>query len=149
MGLPWCPMFVRTPPVLLAADFGMGAAYSGTEAGSPTSVTLTVKADGTWTITFGGGDTPAGTPTSGNWTASTLAGIGSDYRVAFSTANPVNSPTITNTDAPTPTIIDGDKVITVAKGSANASADVTVSITPIYGSQTTLTDTANFAANGA
>jgi hypothetical protein len=141
-------MFVRTPPVLLAADFGMGASYSGTQAGSPTSVTLTVKADGTWTITFGGGDTPAGTPTSGNWTASTLAGIGSDYRVTFSTANSVNSPTITN-GAATPTIITGDLTISVAKGSANASADVTVSIAPIYGSQTTLTDTANFAANGA
>lgn len=138
----------RSPTVGLAADFGMGASYSGTQAASPTSVTLTVKRDGTWTITFGAGDTPAGSPTSGNWAASTVANAGDDYTVVYSTANAVNSPTVNN-DAATPQIIDQDRAITVSKGAANASADVTVLIVPIGSFGAALTDTANFAANGA
>jgi len=147
VSLPWGAFLVKLPAVGLAADVGMDTNYSGTQAGSPTSVTFTAKNDGTWTVTFGAGDTPAGTPTSGNWAASTSAGIGDEYRVTYSTANPVNSPTITN-NASTPTIISTDITITVAKATANASADVTVLFTPIYGSGS-LTDTANFAANGA
>lgn len=137
----------QVPRLALAADMGMDAAYSGTQAGSPTSVTLTVKSDGTWEVTFGGGDTPAGTPTTGNWAASTLTGIGNDYQVLFTTANSVNSPTITN-NASEYTTITGDITITVAKGSANASADVTAAFRSVYGG-TGLTETSNFAANGA
>ncbi len=132
----------------LVADFGMGAAYSGTQAASPTSVTLTVKRDGTWTITFGAGDTPAGVPTSGTWSTSSTATIGDEYQLLYSTANLVNAPTVTN-NASTWTQITGDITITVAKASANASGDVTPSLRPVGCPAAPLSDTANFAANGA
>lgn len=138
----------QQPTIALAADFGMGASYSGTQAGSPTSVVLTVKNDGTWTITFGAGDTPAGSPTSGTWAASTSAGVGNDYQVLYETSGAVNSPTITN-NASTYTTVTGDITITVARAAANASANVTVSMRALNCPTNTLSDTANFAANGA
>lgn len=132
----------------LVADFGMGTVYSGTQASAGTSVTLTVKTDGTWTITFGSGDTPSGTPTSGTWVTNGGSGVGSQFEVQFTTAGAVGSPNISN-DAAAFTQITSDLAITVSKNLANALADVTVNIRKLGSSSTELTDTAQFQANGA
>src|SRR5689334_19331360 len=107
------------------ADFGMGLNYSGTQAGLPTSVTLTVNPDGTWAITFGGGDTPAGSPTSGTWALIPQTGAGNDIEVLFTKTNEVGGPTGAN-DAATYTRLTAPLSVTVSKAGANASADVAV-----------------------
>lgn len=132
----------------LVSDFGMGASYTGTHAASAASVQLTVKTDGTWAITFGAGDTPAGTPTSGVWATNTFSGVGAGFEAQFTTANEIGTPGIGN-DAAAFTQITTDLSIQVSRTGANASADVTVNIRRLGSSSTELTDTANFAANGA
>lgn len=132
----------------LVSDFGMGASYSATEAASATSVTLTVKTDGTWAITFGSGDTGAGTPTSGVWATNVFSGVGAAFELQFTTANEVGSPGVSN-DAAAFTQITANLAIQIFKTAANASADVTVNLRKLGSSSTELTDTTNFAANGA
>ncbi len=132
----------------LVADFGMGANYSGTQAGAGTSVTLTVYPDGRWEITFGSGDTPAGTPTSGRWATGSASDIGLDFDVQYTTAGGGGSPTIVN-DASSYTQITIPLAISVSKAMADANVDVTVNLRKRGGSAAELTDTSNFAANGA
>lgn len=132
----------------LVTDFGMGASYSATQAGSQTSLTLTVRTNGTWDIVEGAGDTIGGTPLTGVWATNTFSGVGAGFELQFATANEVNAPTISN-DAAAFTQITADLSIQVAKLSANASVDVTPNLRKLGSSSTELTDTANFAANGA
>ncbi len=145
---PTVGMGCATASIPLVADFGMGANYSATQAGSPTAVTLTVKRDGTWTVTFGGGDTPAGSPTSGTWTTSSSTAIGDEYQVLYTVSNQVNSPTVTN-NASDWVLVNGDITLTIAKGAADASADVNARIRPTGCAAAELSETSNFAANGA
>lgn len=136
----------RTPAVLVA-DMGMDGAYSATQAGAATSVTLTVYPNGSWIVTFGAGDTPSGTPTSGTW-ATGGDDAGQDYEVQFTTAGEVGAPVVTN-DASSFTRISAPLTITVAKTLANALADVTINFRAVGTAATTLTETSQFQANGA
>jgi hypothetical protein len=141
------PMFSGGAPTTLVADFGMGAAYAGTQAGAATSVTLTVNRDGTWAITFGSADTPSGTPTSGTWASAPLTDAGDYFELKFTIANQLNSPNTSN-DAAAFTRLTSSLSVQIAKTLADASADVTVDIQSVGGALT-LSDTSNFAANGA
>lgn len=139
----------RRAPATLVADVGLGANYSGTQAFAVTSVTLTVNPDGSWAITFGSGDTPAGTPTTGTWANEVgITDAGADFEVQFTNANEVGSPTVDN-DASSFAALTSAKAITVRKTEANASSDITVNFRPVGSTVTALTETSNFAANGA
>jgi len=134
----------------LVSDFGMGASYDSNDNGSSpfaASITLTVKSDGTWTITVGGDDTLTGTPASGNWVNTPVAGVGNDYEVRFTTANPVGSPTINNSTSGAYTSISSNQTIQILSGTTQGdvrSCDVIVDLRQVGSSTTQLTDTANF-----
>lgn len=132
----------------LVSDFGMDVVYSGTQASAGTSVKLTVYPNGTWVITFGSADTPAGSPTSGRWANGSASDVGLDFEVQYTTAGEVGSPNISN-DAGSYTQITAALAITVSKSLANALADVTVNIRKRGGSAAELTETSQFQANGA
>lgn len=144
------PFFALTIPKNhpFVNDFGMGASYAADEAGAATSVTLTVNRDGTWAITFGSGDTPSGTPTSGNWAASRFSTVGDAFEVKFTQSNEVGSPGIAN-DAASYTAITANRAIAVSKTGADASADILVEIREAGFTVPVLSDTSNFAANGS
>jgi hypothetical protein len=133
-------------PAALVTDLGMDVQYAGTQAGSATSVTVTISPNGTWSVTFGGGDTPSGTPTSGFWLQG--GGVGTDYEVQFVKTNELNSPGGVN-DAAAFTPVTGALTASVTKTAADASADVAINIRLIGASSTALTESTNLAANGA
>lgn len=132
----------------LVFDFGLGANYAGTQSSANTSVILTVKRDGTWTVTFDAGDTPSGSPTSGTWHRAPHSTVGDNYEVIYAVSNQVGTPVVVN-GAAAYTAITGDIVISVSKNGADASADVAPSIRKTGTTSPVLTDTSNFAAEGA
>lgn len=135
-------------PGQLVADLGMDAAYSGTQAGAQTSVTITVNPDGTWTVTFNAGDTPSGTPTSGFWATGAFPDFGLDYELQYAVSGEVGAPVVTN-GASSFTAITAALTIQVAKNAANALADVTLNFRPRGSSSTALTEATQLQANGA
>lgn len=130
----------------LVFDLGLGAGYTATQSAASTSVIWTIKTDGSWEITFGAGDTGGGTPLTGTWLQA--GGNASDYEVQFSTANESGSPIITN-GASSFTAVSANRSIEVSKSLADASADVTGVIRRIAATSESVTDTSNFAAQGA
>ena len=137
------PTLLSSSGAFLVADLGLGAAYTSTQATSLAELTLTIKTDGTWTLTAGTGDTLGGTPTSGTWLIP--GGIAAEHSVRFTPSNQVNTPTITN-GAASFTAIASNITVKVEKSLDNASADVLVEITSANGA---VSDTTNLAANGA
>lgn len=144
------PFFALTIPKAhpFVNDFGMASNYSATETGAATSVILTVNRAGTWAITFGSGDTPAGTPTSGSWAASPFSTVGDIFEVKFTPSNQVGSPTITN-GASSYTALTANRSIEVSKSGADASADILVEIREVNIAAPLLSESSNFAANGS
>lgn len=136
----------------LAADLGLDAAYRAVDDGVlPTicAMTFTVKRDGSWTMTVGADDSfTLGTTFSGFWTLDPSADVGDGFEVQYTSANQVNSPTITN-NAVGYTAITGDITYLVSKGSgATSSVDMTANFRRAGGSAAEMSDTTNMQVTG-
>lgn len=129
----------------LATNLGIGAAYSGTDPGAAAGCTFTLKTDGTWEISFGGGDTGSGTPLTGTWLT---GGSAADYEVKYTPSNEVGAPSITN-GAAAFTAVSANRSITVNKTGADASADVLIEIQKTADTTESVSGSTNLAANGA
>ena len=127
--LPFFGLLIPKAMAVLVANLGFDASYLSTDAVNPTAaLTITVKRDGTWTVTVGPNDDLNGGTASGTWAANPSFDVGDLAEVQFVTANPVNSPTITN-NASSYTAITSDITINVSKGGgASASVDITVNV---------------------
>ena len=144
MTLPFSGLLVPTVRQLVS-NIGLGAAYTATQSASNTSVILTIKSDGTWTVTFDPGDTTSGTPTSG--TSLLTGGIAADHEVLFTVSNQVGSPVISN-GAASYTALTSNRTVSVSKNGSAASADIRVDIRAIANPGTNVFATSNFSADG-
>lgn len=136
----------------LVDDMGLGANYlsedDGAGPGLSASVTVTVKRDGTWTVTVGGDDTLTGTPTSGTWATVPATDVGDGFEVLFDDTTISGAPTINDSTGGTWAALTSDQTFQViAAGGASVSVDLTVSFRPTGGS-TGLTDMTNLDATG-
>ena len=130
----------------LLKDLGLASDYGATDVGANAAVTLTIKTDGTWTITGGAGDIVTGSPTTGTWLRA--GGVAADYQVKFTPSNQVNSPIITN-GAATFTAISANRAITVEKTAATASATVLVELQLIADPGDSQSNSTNLDAEGS
>lgn len=133
---------------VLATNFGLDTAYDSTDAANPiASWTLTLHADGRWTITVGAGDVlSVGSPASGTWLQG--GGIGAEFEAQFTNANNVNTPVITN-GAAAYTQVSSDLSIEVSRaGGVAASSDITVNVRALGTTTPVLTDTTTVTVDG-
>lgn len=130
----------------LTVDLGIGANYTATQTGAETNVILTFKTDGTWEITFGAGDTGGGSPLTGTWLVA--GGSPELYEIRYTPSNQVNTPVIVN-DAAAFTAVSANRLVSVSRTGADASADILVELREIADLTVSVSDTTNFAANGA
>lgn len=128
--LPFSGLLLPRASPILVADLGFDTAYSSTDGVNPTAaLIITVKRDGTWTITVGTGDTLSlGSPASGNWCSNRTSDIGDQAEVQFVVANEVNTPVIVN-GASSYTALTSDRTIDISRGAgATATADITINV---------------------
>ena len=129
MTLPFSGLLIPKATAVLVANLGFDASYLSTDAVNPTAaLTITVKRDGTWTVTVGPNDDLNGGTASGTWAVNPAFDVGDLAEVQFVTANEVNSPNITN-GASSYTALTSDRTIAIDRGAgASASVDVTVNV---------------------
>jgi hypothetical protein len=140
------PLLGGSEQEYLVNDIGLGAAYESTEVAANAGVIITFKNDGTWEVTFDAGDIGSGTPLTGSWLTS--GGVVADYQLRYTVSNEVGAPVVGN-GAAAYSVLSSNRVISVEKNGANASADILVEIQRIVNPTRTLSDTTNCAANGA
>lgn len=141
------------PPAGLVADLGMDAAYrSDDDAGGATSasLTVTIKRDGTWTLTKGADDAwGVGTTFSGNWAANPRADAGDDYSVLFTDTNLVGSLTINDSTGGLVTPLTSDQTFQIgAAGGASGSKDLEIGLRLTGAGANELTETTNIGCIG-
>lgn len=129
----------------MVTDLGVGTAYAGIHPGVAASCTFTLNTNGTWAVTFGSGDAPSGTPTSGTWLN---GGSAADYEVRYTPSNQLGAPSITN-GAAAYTAVSANREITISKTNADASADVLIEVRKISDVSESVSDSTNLAALGA
>lgn len=129
----------------LKSDLGLAASnYLSQDNGTgplAAFILLTIKRDGTWTITGGGDDILSGTPLSGTWVNTPYVNVGDNYQVQFVDANETNTLRVTN-GAIGFTTINGDITYQLdASAGESQAVDLTVNLRQVGSSVTQLTDT--------
>lgn len=139
---------------VLKASLDAGSAYVGTDGpgGNPAGFcTLTIKTDGTWTITAGADDILSGTPTSGYWIlgGAPIAGIGTTHEVIFSHTGVTGTGTISN-GASSYSALTADRTFTfTATLGQNGLTQCTPTIRKIGTTTPVCTETIQIGATGA